>query len=392
MLQKTNFVCKTDLPRGSEVIIKYGQHFEFTCSRKNREMWCKITNIKGDFEITQITRTYRGKTYDAEYNKYKNKFLLLYFNDCIYTFYITANIEMKQEWPPVTCQLHIPIHHFFFLKLCQFYKFELFVPGYDAQPFTCYVTKLNNNLKENDIEFRIENPWNVQIQGKTGEYTIKHSSLKDINVLLTFRFDPNVYPGSASSSREKQKSIQTSAVVESRPESVISSPTSLNFASKLYKIGTDIRYADVIFITSDKTKIQSHRCIFGESSKIFAQIFDETAQTPVKIDVDDFNADTIQSALNFLYGKYDAINGKEMDVFKFAFKYDIKDLIEACCSFFEKSIDASNICEYIQIAYSNNFDELKKKCLKYLCKKKKEIDSSKVAELPKNILFDAFYF
>uniref|UniRef100_A0A914Y8B8 Uncharacterized protein n=1 Tax=Panagrolaimus superbus TaxID=310955 RepID=A0A914Y8B8_9BILA len=77
-----------------------------------------------------------------------------------------------------------------------------------------------------------------------------------------------------------------------------------------------------------------------------------------------------------------------MEVFKFAIEYDIDDILDACCTFFEKFVNSTNVCDYIQIAYSNNFEELKKKCLKFLIEKKKEIDSSKVADLPKNILSD----
>uniref|UniRef100_A0A914PE00 Uncharacterized protein n=1 Tax=Panagrolaimus davidi TaxID=227884 RepID=A0A914PE00_9BILA len=81
-----------------------------------------------------------------------------------------------------------------------------------------------------------------------------------------------------------------------------------------------------------------------------------------------------------------------MKVFKFAVKFGIHDLIDECRSIFEESVDSTNVCEFIQIAYSNNFDELKQKCLKILAKKKEEIDSTKIAELPKNILSDAFFY
>uniref|UniRef100_A0A914Q540 BTB domain-containing protein n=1 Tax=Panagrolaimus davidi TaxID=227884 RepID=A0A914Q540_9BILA len=65
-------------------------------------------------------------------------------------------------------------------------------------------------------------------------------------------------------------------------------------------------------------------------------------------------------------------------------------LMDACCTYFEESVNPSNVCELIKIAYSNNFEELKQKCLKILVEKKKEINPRKFAELPKNILIDFF--
>uniref|UniRef100_A0AC35FAB5 BTB domain-containing protein n=1 Tax=Panagrolaimus sp. PS1159 TaxID=55785 RepID=A0AC35FAB5_9BILA len=81
-----------------------------------------------------------------------------------------------------------------------------------------------------------------------------------------------------------------------------------------------------------------------------------------------------------------------MKVFKFAIKFGIQTLINECRSFFEESVDSTNVYEFIQIAYSNNFDELKQKCLKILAEKKEEIDPTNIAKIPSNIVFDAFCF
>uniref|UniRef100_A0A914Y578 BTB domain-containing protein n=1 Tax=Panagrolaimus superbus TaxID=310955 RepID=A0A914Y578_9BILA len=159
-------------------------------------------------------------------------------------------------------------------------------------------------------------------------------------------------------------------------------------SSELYKIMSNQKYYDVILISSDEIEIPSHCCILAKYSKIFEKIIDESSESPVKINVENYNAEIIEAALNFLYDKSDAIDGKEIEIFRFAIEYDIDDILNSWCSFFEKFVDPSNVCDYIQIAYSNNFEELKKKCLKFLIEKKKEIDSSNVADLPKNILSD----
>uniref|UniRef100_A0A914Z3X4 BTB domain-containing protein n=1 Tax=Panagrolaimus superbus TaxID=310955 RepID=A0A914Z3X4_9BILA len=151
------------------------------------------------------------------------------------------------------------------------------------------------------------------------------------------------------------------------------------------------KYSDVILISSDNIHVGSYRSVLANSSKIFERIIDEASESPVTINVENYNAEIIKAALNFLYDKNDAINGKEIDVFKFGVEYGIQDIMDACCSCFEKSVDSTNVCEYIQIAYLNNFEELKKKCLKILIEKKKEIDASnKLANLPSNIILDAF--
>uniref|UniRef100_A0A914P314 BTB domain-containing protein n=1 Tax=Panagrolaimus davidi TaxID=227884 RepID=A0A914P314_9BILA len=177
-----------------------------------------------------------------------------------------------------------------------------------------------------------------------------------------------------------------------RPESVIPTQILSNETTLLHKIRSNNHYADVYFITSNGKKISAHRNILAAYSDIFVQIFDKTSEIPVQIHVNVFTVDTIQSALDYLYDKFDAINGKEKEAFKFAVKFGIQHLIDACVSFFKDSINPTNVYEFIQIAYSNNFDELKQKCLQILVQKKEEIDPTKIAKLPSNILFDAFFF
>uniref|UniRef100_A0AC34FTC5 BTB domain-containing protein n=1 Tax=Panagrolaimus sp. ES5 TaxID=591445 RepID=A0AC34FTC5_9BILA len=159
---------------------------------------------------------------------------------------------------------------------------------------------------------------------------------------------------------------------------------------KWYEIMSNEKFSDLVIISSDKVKISSHRNVLSKCSPVFADLIDKATELPVSINVENFDAATIQAALGFLYDKTDAIDGKEPAVFKFAFHYDIKELIDACCSIFMKSVNPTNVCEYIQIAYNQNFEELKKKCLKLLVEKKKEIDALKWNDLPKNIIIEAF--
>uniref|UniRef100_A0AC34F3G8 Amino acid transporter n=1 Tax=Panagrolaimus sp. ES5 TaxID=591445 RepID=A0AC34F3G8_9BILA len=55
-----------------------------------------------------------------------------------------------------------------------------------------------------------------------------------------------------------------------------------------------------------------------------------------------------------------------------------------------EEVDSTNVCKIVQIAYLNNFEELKEKCKQILIEKKSEIDQTKLKALPKDILFDVF--
>uniref|UniRef100_A0A914QBJ1 BTB domain-containing protein n=1 Tax=Panagrolaimus davidi TaxID=227884 RepID=A0A914QBJ1_9BILA len=259
-----------------------------------------------------------------------------------------------------------------------------------------YVTKIQkNDLTGNDIEVHLENPYNVEIEGKKGDYKMEHCSNKDFYVSLTFLYDPSISskPSKTSVTDKKKKDSPHAAIIdESRPQSTLPSKSTKEMDSYWYKIMSNERFADIFFVSSDNVKIPSHRCILYEVSPIIAKIIDETSELPVTINVEEFNAETIKASMDFLYGKIDSIKGKENEIFKFAVKYKIKMLMDACCSFFEESVNPANVCEIIQIAYSNNFEALKQKCLKILVEKKKEIDPSKFADLPKNIISDFFAF
>uniref|UniRef100_A0A914YPZ3 BTB domain-containing protein n=1 Tax=Panagrolaimus superbus TaxID=310955 RepID=A0A914YPZ3_9BILA len=143
---------------------------------------------------------------------------------------------------------------------------------------------------------------------------------------------------------EQNESSQIIPSDESRPESVLllQSESELIKTSKLYKILSNEKCADAYFIFPNETQIPSHRCILYESSAIFAKIIDETSESPVTINIADFDVETVKAVLEFLYGKIDSIDGKEIDAFKFAVKYNIQELMDSCCSFFEKSVAPSN--------------------------------------------------
>uniref|UniRef100_A0A914YAN4 Uncharacterized protein n=1 Tax=Panagrolaimus superbus TaxID=310955 RepID=A0A914YAN4_9BILA len=50
----------------------------------------------------------------------------------------------------------------------------------------------NNELDGCDIEVQIENPFEVEIEGKKGDFTVGHYATKDIDMSLSFVFYPTI--------------------------------------------------------------------------------------------------------------------------------------------------------------------------------------------------------
>uniref|UniRef100_A0A914NXA3 BTB domain-containing protein n=1 Tax=Panagrolaimus davidi TaxID=227884 RepID=A0A914NXA3_9BILA len=415
MLQKVDFIETVELCQYSQKTVKFSDDFQFTVKRK---LWThNIYKTIDEFEITKITEVCdNGVTREVEFDKSSAEFSSSNIRPSTFKFYITANIKIK-EMCVAGHHLQINCARFQCLKFCHFFKGEFFLHGYETLKFTYYVKKIKADFSEsNDIEIDIINPYHVEIQGKKGDHKIVHNSSKRFDLYLTFSFYPDILDklpafGDENISKEignKEncetpisnetcslmskifESAKHSSNNESRPESVVSQISSNDSVPKLFKFGPHLRYSDVYFIASDKTKVPSHRCILAEFSDTFVKIFDETFGIPVHIFAENFNAETIQSALNYLYGKSDAIYGKEVNVLKFAIEFRIQYLINVCI--LEEIISVTNVCEFIQIAHANNFEKLKQNCLKVLIENKEDINPAKIAELPKNIFYDAFFF
>uniref|UniRef100_A0AC34FKS3 BTB domain-containing protein n=1 Tax=Panagrolaimus sp. ES5 TaxID=591445 RepID=A0AC34FKS3_9BILA len=187
---------------------------------------------------------------------------------------------------------------------------------------------------------------------------------------------------------------QSTASTQTTASETLDQSTALQH-SKLHESFNDKKFHDVILVASGGTEITTHRCVLAKYSTHFANLFEESKELPFKISIKDFNAETIQAAVNFMFVKRDAIVGKQLSLFKFAAAYNIPDLLKECGAFVVQRMDvllSSSICEYITIAYEYNLEELKQKCLKVLVEKRKEIDASKFAGLPKNIIIDVLRY
>uniref|UniRef100_A0AC34FSY0 BTB domain-containing protein n=1 Tax=Panagrolaimus sp. ES5 TaxID=591445 RepID=A0AC34FSY0_9BILA len=420
----------TALSLTSKTKVKFNSNCEFIVApfKDSEGNNCfRVQDIKGDLEIVKITVSDLILMQLQLMNQQQNDYVLDYdsdakqFNFCSennYCFTVAAKIDVKVVFASAY-HLQIPSARFRDLKLYECFESKIVLPEYKNFVFPLYVKKINPTPKTacNDvIELHIVNPYNARIQGKTGDYILRHS-LKDVNFQLSFvieRSDSDATPIDEPATeianddlngvsvvqkeaaiapthqRTKDRARSSTTMKNDEQESQPPSKKKRVNSTKLYEILSNQKYSDVILISSDNVEISSYRNVLSKYSSIFAKVIDVATELPVKINVENFDAKTIQAALHFLYEKIDAIDGKETAVFKFGLHYDIQKIMVACCSFFEESVAPKNVCELIQIAYSNNFEELKKKCLKTLREKKKEIDASKWNDLPKEIIIEAF--
>uniref|UniRef100_A0AC35F363 BTB domain-containing protein n=1 Tax=Panagrolaimus sp. PS1159 TaxID=55785 RepID=A0AC35F363_9BILA len=163
--------------------------------------------------------------------------------------------------------------------------------------------------------------------------------------------------------------------------------------SKWYQIATDIRYYDVLLISSNDVKFKSHRSVLSKYSNAFAKIFEDSNEFPVRISMKDYEDKIIKAALDFMLEKYDGIVGKEIPLLKFAVQYEMSDLIKACSDHANKITPTkTNVVKYVQLSNTYNLEELKQKCLKFLSENKKQIDKAVLNGLPQNIIVDVLHF
>uniref|UniRef100_A0AC34G7I4 BTB domain-containing protein n=1 Tax=Panagrolaimus sp. ES5 TaxID=591445 RepID=A0AC34G7I4_9BILA len=191
---------------------------------------------------------------------------------------------------------------------------------------------------------------------------------------------------SVSSNSHDSASVVTRAIVA--PASETPTPTNAK-DSKWSEILSDTRYADVILVCHYNIyKIPTYRCLLAKYSNVFEEIFKKSNELPVKINTG-FDATTIKAALAFMLDQpYPA--GNEIDTFKLAAKYGIQELMELHYATVEKQIDYTNVCQFIQIAYTQKIEKLKKHCLKLLFENKHLYIN--MTSLPQNILIDVLRY
>uniref|UniRef100_A0A914PV29 BTB domain-containing protein n=1 Tax=Panagrolaimus davidi TaxID=227884 RepID=A0A914PV29_9BILA len=329
----------------------------------------QIHDCHGKFEIRYVYS--KGLNQYIPYDKASKTFVVKKCSNKSFEFTIIADIKFYEiDSSPLNHNvLYIPFSQTKEMEPLSFYKdkFSVSVNG-EFITLNYYVKKIKNDV----VQVIVENAFDgLKINNQEGNFEFTSAEAYDIKQTLSYTFD------SSDFEKLKQLKEKSDPILTKNSLSILQTSSTTKDNSKWHEIMSNPQYSDVFLLSSDNIKISSHRCILAKYSKIFVKIF-ETSEIPVTINVENFNAETIKAALGFLYDKSDSILGKEMDVYKFAVNFDIQDLIDACCSIFVESVNAENVCEYIQIGYSKNFDELKQKCKQIMIENKREIDQTKL--------------
>uniref|UniRef100_A0A914PHJ6 BTB domain-containing protein n=1 Tax=Panagrolaimus davidi TaxID=227884 RepID=A0A914PHJ6_9BILA len=248
--------------------------------------------------------------------------------------------------------------------------------------FKCYIKK----YKACEVTLVVENPYDLRIGDKEGNFELVLNDGYDINRTLNFIFDPSTVI----------KNSQIPLSVESRPDSALSMSSTLEnaFASKisLYDILADCK-EDVVFISSEKNRIPSHSIVIAKHSKSLANLFANPKKFLTEIAATDFNTETIIAALDFCYGKPVSFKQQESlmkNILKFAQHFGFTELSEASWDYFKENVGLNNVCKIIQLADLCKNMQMKEKCKQIIIENKAEIEQAKLEALPKNILFDVF--
>uniref|UniRef100_A0A914YFK1 BTB domain-containing protein n=1 Tax=Panagrolaimus superbus TaxID=310955 RepID=A0A914YFK1_9BILA len=277
-----------------------------------------VQDIKGDFEITKI---YSQGSGDIVYD-YANKTFVAgnYYASYDVEFYITTDIEFKKvAYVNVSHEIEVSAARMKLLKVYECYEEFFALPGHEYMKFKYLIKK----IRENYVEIVVENPLEVEIEGKTCDFKHEAADSADIKLALSFVFDPDVLKQSHQHLKIPDASQSLSDLTVADDHEYVQNKSN---KPTLYEIMSDSKYADVVLISSDGKKIPSHRCVLSKYSEIFATIFAESKDIPTKINIDGFDANVIVAALDFCYGKDNSIVGYESKLFEFANKYSMHTL------------------------------------------------------------------
>uniref|UniRef100_A0A914QZN7 BTB domain-containing protein n=1 Tax=Panagrolaimus davidi TaxID=227884 RepID=A0A914QZN7_9BILA len=85
--------------------------------------------------------------------------------------------------------------------------------------------------------------------------------------------------------------------------------------------------SDVILLSNDGKFYSAHQRILSKYSVIFEKMFKESNEIPFTINMEKFDIETIKSAMQFCYGKMDAVAVENANkVLQFADAYSITEL------------------------------------------------------------------
>uniref|UniRef100_A0AC34G4N1 Uncharacterized protein n=1 Tax=Panagrolaimus sp. ES5 TaxID=591445 RepID=A0AC34G4N1_9BILA len=100
------------------------------------------------------------------------------------------------------------------MDLYEFDETEIILPKHNYLKFNCYFKKHENDV----IEVHIVNPYNLKINGNKGDFKFETTDEKDIDLSLSFIFDPSTV----------MNENEQFEAVKSRPESAMRELVKIN--------------------------------------------------------------------------------------------------------------------------------------------------------------------
>uniref|UniRef100_A0A914PUF9 BTB domain-containing protein n=1 Tax=Panagrolaimus davidi TaxID=227884 RepID=A0A914PUF9_9BILA len=117
-----------------------------------------------------------------------------------------------------------------------------------------------------------------------------------------------------------------------------------------------------------KTEIKIHKLILASRSTVFNDIVnaDMKEKMESKIDITDFDADIVQTAVEFFYDR-DTYKSRNLvsliSLLKFAEKYDVKDLKSKIERLLVHELNPKTICQIANASVASNSSVLKNFCI-----------------------------
>uniref|UniRef100_A0A914PGC6 BTB domain-containing protein n=1 Tax=Panagrolaimus davidi TaxID=227884 RepID=A0A914PGC6_9BILA len=270
------------------------------------------------------------------------------------------------------------------LKLGEYYEEKFTLPQFDALIFTYFIRStpyFEDGEQHPYYSLFIKNDkYDIEINGKKGDYECYIFGKEPVQ--LTFRFDIDVI---RQQLKESTATTSATALEEESEAANVEPETSLQ--PKILKtLQSQTTFKDAILVAFDGAEVRAHRCILAAVSDVFCAIFNsKKSENPVKIDLE-FAAEIVEAAVGFYYGQKDVIKGNENELLQFATKYSMAELKTKCIETLYDTVTTENVCDIVTLAFDNNSDSLKEKCLQILSKEKSKIDKEKLQTLPPSIL------
>uniref|UniRef100_A0A914PLF4 Uncharacterized protein n=1 Tax=Panagrolaimus davidi TaxID=227884 RepID=A0A914PLF4_9BILA len=145
-----------------------------------------IVTVKGEFEITGFSARGTCVNFDKKENT-------VYFETSENEVYcsITIKADMKYTKIGYVCvpyKMSFTSSHMNFLKVYDFNEGIITLPYYSMLKFKYYIKRICSYY----VEIVIENPYDLKIDGKNGDFTHQQKKYEDVDLNLSFEFDPNM--------------------------------------------------------------------------------------------------------------------------------------------------------------------------------------------------------